>query len=181
MSVSPLSLTRPMYNLQNTFAFNFDTVGQDGQATSRSLAALIIIVQIFLDHFLDKVEKGRSYSEDQVEVYESLASKLTSQFKVEGRACIFRFICELQQHPIGRWTLAGHLLTLLFTPRVVEKDGDAELLKEYLVAQVLGEKENVDCGSLYGSCPFSVFNYFDSFPNTTSTAYTGEEENILVL
>ena len=57
----------------------------------------------------------RSLGDDQVGVYEAVADKLNTQFGLDGRACVLRFICELQQRHIGRYTMAGKILTALFT------------------------------------------------------------------
>lgn len=43
-----------------------------------------------------------------------------------------------------------------------------ELLKEYFTAQRLGLKDEVDCEAMYGTCPVSVFRYFDSLKNMTA-------------
>ncbi|XP_042213507.1 uncharacterized protein LOC121860421 [Homarus americanus] len=181
MSVGPFLLSRPVNSLQNTIVFPLMTAGMDGQETLRGFVNFLMPIHIIIDSFVEDLQLGRSYSEDQIGVYESLASRLTSQFRLEGRACILRFICELQQRPIGRWTLTGHLISLLFTPQVGKKDGDAEMLKEYLVAQILGKKNNFDCSSLYGSCPFSAFNYFEFIRNTTAALNSSGEENLQML
>lgn len=53
-----------------------------------------------------------------------------------------------------------------------------ELLKEYFTAQRLGLKEEVDCEAMYGTCPVSIFRYFDSLKNATA-AQDGSSEKKL--
>ncbi|XP_045107955.1 uncharacterized protein LOC123502769 isoform X2 [Portunus trituberculatus] len=67
----------------------------------------------------DEVRRGRSLAEEQVGVYEAVAQKLHTQFGLDGRACVLRFICELQQRRLGHSTVAGKVLTALFTYKIL--------------------------------------------------------------
>ncbi|XP_071523830.1 uncharacterized protein [Panulirus ornatus] len=175
MSVAPFLLPRPVYTLSNSLVLPI--VNQKQEETVLAFVSVVLPINILLDSFLLDVLDGRSYSEDLAGVYGVVSGRLAGQFGVDGQACILRFICQLQQRPIARWSLAGHLLTILFTPRLGGKDGDLDLLKEYLAAQILGRKENTDCISLYDTCPFSVFEYFDTLRNMTSV-FSARDQNM---
>ncbi|XP_045107954.1 uncharacterized protein LOC123502769 isoform X1 [Portunus trituberculatus] len=112
----------------------------------------------------DEVRRGRSLAEEQVGVYEAVAQKLHTQFGLDGRACVLRFICELQQRRLGHSTVAGKVLTALFTPHTLETEGQL-----YLAAKGLGHRKDAACASHYSSCPHSVFLYFETLRNLTIT------------
>ncbi|XP_042876246.1 uncharacterized protein LOC122255933 [Penaeus japonicus] len=179
MSVAPFVLTRPAYSLLNTLNFPITTTNPaTGVDTLRGFVSIVVPITILLDTLLEETTKGRSFSEDQSGVYQALERRISSNFGVDGRACILRFICELQRRPISEWTVAGQLLTVLFTPRLGGGNSDMELLKEYFTAQRLGLKEEVDCEAMYGTCPVSIFRYFDSLKNATA-AQDGSSEKKL--
>ncbi|CAL4139593.1 unnamed protein product, partial [Meganyctiphanes norvegica] len=76
-----------------------------------------------------------------------------SAMGVDGRACLLRLICEMQNNPIGRFTVIGELLSILFTP----KRGLNDFLHYYIEAEVKGS-EGADCRDEYPTCPFSLIN-----------------------
>ncbi|XP_050708575.1 uncharacterized protein LOC127005623 [Eriocheir sinensis] len=128
-----------------------------------AMTALVLPVGILLERFFDEIEKGRSLGEEQAGVYEAVAAKLV-EFGLDGRACVLRFICELQQRRLARSTVAGQLLGVLFTPRVGGQEGG-----HYLAAKGLGGRKGVVCASHYSSCPHSAFLYFEALRNLTTT------------
>ncbi|XP_071547987.1 uncharacterized protein [Panulirus ornatus] len=130
----------------------------DGNPSARLLPYASVTFFIILDALIDEYLKGRSYTDDQATIYRSLESKLSTTYGLEGRACLQRFICELQKFPIHDLTIVGELITAVFTPR---EDGRG-LLQDYREAQLLGQLDDPgSCSTSYAyACPFSVFNYF---------------------
>ncbi|XP_064101583.1 uncharacterized protein LOC135212116 [Macrobrachium nipponense] len=172
MSVAPFILTRPTYTLINSLILPIETVPADDltvEPTLRGYLTFLFPVSILLDALMDEAEDGRSLGEEQFGVYESIERRLSAEYGVDGRSCILRFICELQRRPISQWTVAGQLLTVLFTPSYGGKKEDLELLMKYRAAQMLGMKDEIDCSAIYNKCPFSVFYYFDAVQNVTSS------------
>ncbi|XP_069971360.1 uncharacterized protein [Penaeus vannamei] len=93
---------------------------------------------------------SRSLGEDQLNIFHSIEDSLAS-LGVDGRSCLLRLICELQGNAIGRYTVVGELLTLLFTP----KRGMNDFLHDYIEAEDAG-RDGGDCAARYQSCPFSL-------------------------
>ncbi|XP_063844731.1 uncharacterized protein LOC135091217 [Scylla paramamosain] len=166
MSVRLLNAAEPYLYIRNAFAFPLVGPPKKGDSdpvvlTSISLA---VTVGILLQYYLDAKVSGRSLAEEQVEVYEAVAEKLHTQFDLDGRACVLRFICELQQGQLGHSTVAGKILTVLFTPHTLKTKG-----QPYLAAKGLGRRKDAACASHYSSCPHSVFLYFETLRNLTTT------------
>ncbi|CAL4091598.1 unnamed protein product [Meganyctiphanes norvegica] len=88
-------------------------------------------------------------------------------YGINGQGCLLRFICELQKYPIKDFTIAGEILTSLFTPRS-DRNG---ALSAYREAEMLGQLDEEDiCWDHYGvQCPLSVFSFFDDGQNYTAS------------
>lgn len=52
--------------------------------------------------------------QDQFQIYKSIEGALQVA-GMDGKACLLRTICEIQQNQIGQYTLAGEFATLLLT------------------------------------------------------------------
>jgi len=95
---------------------------------------------------------ARSLGEDQLNIFHSIEGSL-SGMGVDGRSCLLRLICELQANSVGRFTVIGEILAVLFTP----KRGMNDFLHEYIEAEVTGT-EGKNCQEAYSTCPFSLIN-----------------------
>ncbi|XP_068203544.1 uncharacterized protein [Palaemon carinicauda] len=179
MSVAPFILTRPTYTLINSLILPIQSVPADdltAEPVLRGYLTFLFPVSILLDALMEEAEDGRSLGKEQFGVYKTIERRLSVEYGIDGRSCILRFICELQRRPISQWTVAGQLLTVLFTPSYGSKKEDQELLMEYRAAQMLGLKDEIDCGAIYNKCPISVFYYFDAVQNITSTLRSEEKQ-----
>jgi len=156
MSISEHILTRPFWEMQNSFTIPVVRESPTGRSEDRSLRSLVTFslpITIFLDTiFADLEATGRSIEDDQLNIFNSIESSL-SGIGVDGRSCLLRLICELQNNPIGQFTIIGELLSVLFTP----KRGLNDFLHDYLEAEVAG-RDGRDCANLYHTCPFSIMN-----------------------
>ncbi|XP_047481624.1 uncharacterized protein LOC125034027 [Penaeus chinensis] len=152
---SEFILSKPFWNVANTLVLPVlsDDNG-DGIPKLRSLVSLSLPITIFLDSILGEPPSAaggsRSLGEDQLNIFHSIEDSLAS-LGVDGRSCLLRLICELQGNAIGRYTVVGELLTLLFTP----KRGINDFLHDYIEAEDAG-RDGGDCASRYQACPFSL-------------------------
>jgi len=144
----------------------------DGSQPGRSLALVRIYLPLFF--LLDNIQAevlggglGRSGLEDQPSLFRTVEDLVTSHTGAPGHACVLRFICELQHHPLERWSLLGQLISVLFTPEY----GDKNQLLDYATSHRLGRRirDSRNCASHYGECPLSVFRYMEAFGNSTVT------------
>ncbi|XP_042856724.1 uncharacterized protein LOC122243286 [Penaeus japonicus] len=175
----PQIFTRPYLLIQNAvlFPINTDQNG-DGVPTPRVGPFVIVSTFILLDSLLEQYQLGRSYSDDQIDIYRSVEDRISSNYGLDGRGCVLRFICELQKYPIKDYTIFGELLSAVFTPRWndIEKEADSPM-HAYLRAQREGRAEDsASCRTRYGhQCPFSVFNFF----NSNEDAWAGDESEYM--
>ncbi|XP_076041933.1 uncharacterized protein LOC143025808 [Oratosquilla oratoria] len=130
---------------------------RDGEETPRKLIFLAFYFTFYLDSLMDQYAKGRSLSDDQLSLYSTLEERLASNYGIDGRACVLRFICELQKHSIRDFTVMGEIVTSLFQPR------EGSFLQEYRTARSIGLSVDSECSHHYYSCPISVFNLFYSY------------------
>ena len=56
----------------------------------------------------------RKIGEDQYTIFKSLERSLQTT-GIDGRACLLRTICEMQQVPFNHYSVMGEILTALFT------------------------------------------------------------------
>ncbi|XP_040564305.1 uncharacterized protein [Lepeophtheirus salmonis] len=94
----------------------------------------------------------RSLEEDQVSILSKLEEAITKG-GMNGRHCVLKAICELQETPIHEWSVLGEMISVLFRPK---KGYHSELL-DYKKAEKLGS-ETGKCWSHYPNCPISIFN-----------------------
>ncbi|XP_037794168.1 uncharacterized protein LOC119589645 [Penaeus monodon] len=163
----PQLFTRPYLLVQNAVLFPITTdQNGDGVPTTRVGPYLLVSTFIMLDSLLEQYQAGRSYSDDQIDIYRSVEERISNSYGVDGRGCVLRFICELQKYPIKDWTIFGELITTVFTPKWSGEENRTTRnpLQAYLQAQKEGRGGDGDsCRALYGlQCPFSVFNFFGS-------------------
>jgi len=158
--------TRRPYARQDAFGTE-QLFGQD-EPREVALVQLLLPIHIFLDALSAEIQtKGRSGLEDQPSLFRTVEDLVTSHTGAPGHACVLRFICELQHHPLERWSLLGQLISVLFTPEY----GDKNQLLDYATSHRLGRRirDSRDCASHYGECPLSVFRYMEAFGNSTVT------------
>lgn len=161
--------------MENSFEFPYEeAAARPGHSEAREvgLLNLLLPVHIFLDALAAELQAvaagaGRSGLEDQPSMFRALEGVITSHTGAPGHSCVLRFICELQHHPLERWSLLGQLISVLFTPQY----GDPTQLLDYATSHRLGRRIGHfdDCGSHYGDCPLSVFRYMEVFGNSTVT------------
>ncbi|XP_027227688.1 uncharacterized protein [Penaeus vannamei] len=162
MSVGTVSFSRPSLTIRNSVNTPIlSDADMDGTPTIRKVSILAFSVTILLDALKEEYGLGRSFSDDQAGIYRSLEDRISTSTGLDGRSCLLRFVCEMQRFPIREWTIAGEVITTLFTPR----EGKNELLQEYREAQWEGQQEGLPsssaCETYAVRCPFSVFNYFN--------------------
>jgi hypothetical protein len=56
----------------------------------------------------------RGFGDDQYQIYKSMEGILQAT-GIDGKACLLRTICEMQQNPIGDFTVVGEILTILLS------------------------------------------------------------------
>ncbi|XP_076040806.1 uncharacterized protein LOC143025231 [Oratosquilla oratoria] len=119
--------------------------------------AIAIVLRLSIDVYEvihpSRRRGGRSIQEDQFELFKQIEDNF-SGMGINGRSCVLKFICELQQQPFSSSSIFGEIFTIMFTPK---KGDDYTLLNAYLEAEARGQQEGFDCSSEYWRCPFSVF------------------------
>lgn len=78
---------------------------------------------------------------------------------IDGRACLLRAICEMQQNPLNHYSIMGEILTALHRP----KRAAGNLMQEYLEAEKLGQADAEFCITNYSGCPVSLFNMMRTY------------------
>ncbi|KAK3863471.1 hypothetical protein Pcinc_030776, partial [Petrolisthes cinctipes] len=119
-----------------------------------------------------------SLQEDQLDLFHQIERNIALS-GLDGRACVLRFICEMQIHSFSHNSIFGEMLNLLFTP----KPGDYNsILEDYVSAEMTGQNEaqrdnkpqhttkqqpdettTQTCAERYASCPVSVFKAFQRY------------------
>ncbi|XP_045606526.2 uncharacterized protein [Procambarus clarkii] len=173
----PGLFTRPYITISNQFGVPILTDSDGNGVPSIKLIPLAVISYvIILDALAREYKLGRKYRDDQRSIYRSLEEQIDTTFGLDGRACLLRFICDLQKYPIREWTIVGELITSVFTPL----DDEHDTMEDYRGAQMAGLLEEPEsCLINYGNkCPFSVFNYFrdlDDLEKNDLDLESGEE------
>ncbi|XP_065562334.1 uncharacterized protein LOC136028423 [Artemia franciscana] len=157
-------LIRPHWTATNSFSLPILSE-VNGKNTVRGSIGIAVPVLLFLDSLWDETaghfQSKRSIVEDQLQVFKT-AEMLLGAMGVDGKACLLRTICEIQNHPIGEISVVGAILTALLTP----KYGDDEFLRDYLEAERVGQLKDAtidSCGDNYPKCPMSLFNLFEDW------------------
>ncbi|XP_033231738.1 uncharacterized protein LOC117182743 [Belonocnema kinseyi] len=78
-----------------------------------------------------------------------------------GKACLLRVVCEAAETPFKEGTsLLGELLHVVFTPSTTFEEYEMYADREYHAAELIGQKANGMCKSLYPECLYSPLGYF---------------------
>ncbi|CAL4062340.1 unnamed protein product, partial [Meganyctiphanes norvegica] len=157
------TFNRPFLNVMSYVFVPLPTRTSDDVLQPYALLNAVIMLDTLLGDYLS----GRSLSEDKTTLYQSVSSQV-SKFGLDGPSCLQRFMCELQHHPIQDASVAGRLISTLFS---LNEDEAGQNLGKYHVAQQMGKEgahDNV-CQDAYAhECPFSVFNYFKTWDDHTN-------------
>ncbi|KAK4026968.1 Uncharacterized protein APZ42_017518 [Daphnia magna] len=173
-------LARPQWLIANQLTMPLITVADDGKKSLRGLVVVIVQFTIFLDTlFVEKAVQGqgRSMEQDQFQIYKSIEGALQVA-GMDGKACLLRTICEIQQNQIGQYTLAGEFATLLLTPKKGET-GFTGFLHDYLMAEKVGRSLNQSCSDSFPRCPLSLFEYFRSYGTSSAANDAANRDEIL--
>ncbi|XP_042860114.1 uncharacterized protein LOC122245977 isoform X2 [Penaeus japonicus] len=177
--INPSIIVKPLRPVWYTFAqVNLPLGSKDLDAVELAAAlAFVFRIQIMLyDVFNRSSKRGRSIQEDQLEVFRQIEDNISS-LGVDGRACVLRFICEMQTNSFSKASVFGELFTLLFTPK---PGGDYTVLKEYIAAEEEGRREAKDslrCAQRYQACPLSVFAALRRLRGDVSNGVSRADEN----
>lgn len=76
------------------------------------------------------------------------------KFGLNGKACLLRAICEVNQKPIRRFNIIGELLMLFLKPS--KSFRPERRLEEYLAAEKMGRQDK-NCKIFHEDCPKSFF------------------------
>ncbi|XP_076040818.1 uncharacterized protein LOC143025243 [Oratosquilla oratoria] len=164
MAVSPVSLKEYTWEMKNQFVLPFVTQNPITQeAVVKGFLGFAVPLILYFDALKKDFWEDRSLGRDQVTVYTVIEDNLSDTFGIDGKACLMRFICELQDRPLAGLSVLGELLAVVFNPEEEEND----LLEDYLEAKKLGNTSGVVCGNHFLECSISVFGYFESFKNVT--------------
>ncbi|KAB0797489.1 hypothetical protein PPYR_08482 [Photinus pyralis] len=102
-----------------------------------------------------KREKREEMFNDRAVAYAALESLMDRYYKIDGRACLLRSICEnaMQSLHSEENGVYGKIMHVLLTPNYGNRGINSGLNPLYLEAFTAG-KYGVDCISLYPSCPY---------------------------
>ncbi|KAI9563742.1 hypothetical protein GHT06_011206 [Daphnia sinensis] len=173
-------LSRPQWVIANQLTMPLITVADNGAKSVRGLVAVTVQFTIFLDTlFVEKAVhgQGRSMEQDQFQIYKSIEGALQVA-GMDGKACLLRTICEMQQNQLGQYTLAGEFATLLLTPKKGET-GFTGFLHDYLEAEKVGRSLNQSCSDSFPRCPLSLIEYFRSYGTNNSANNVAYRDDIL--
>ncbi|XP_037803812.1 uncharacterized protein LOC119598238 [Penaeus monodon] len=107
--------------------------------------------------------------EDQQAWALSWVEEVLSWQGLDGRACVQRFICELQHRTIHKYSVLGETMALLF--RMANSSSTNSVMAPYLEAEEKGQSISnwTECGALFPACPTSPFKLFGGKLNMTVT------------
>merc|ERR1712055_236181 len=108
----------------------------DGNKVSRAVIEFALPMTIFLDTIFDGNllgSSGRSAADEQSGIFKWMETAYGSA-GLDGKKCLLRTICEMQEYSIAEYSMFGELLSILLSPRKDEQS----LLDEYIVAEKLG-------------------------------------------
>ncbi|XP_046641362.1 uncharacterized protein LOC124326513 [Daphnia pulicaria] len=158
---SPLFIQGSNWAIENIIEVPMDSVLGDPAFVYVNVFSLIFRIVIQLERLFVKKKKTRSsrkIGEDQHAIFKSLERSLQTS-GIDGRACLLRAICEMQQVPFNHYSIMGEILTALFTP----KRGAGNMMQEYLEAEKLGQADAESCASAYYTCPVSLFKMMRTY------------------
>jgi len=85
---------------------------------------------------------------------------------LDGRTCVLRAVCEINETPISQFSFIGEIVTLLLTLKKEHKERN--FLKDYLEAETLGARGKDLCWKKYSTCPISILTLHSQFKNSAS-------------
>ena len=78
-----------------------------------------------------------------------------------GKACLLRVVCEAAETPFKEGHgLLGEVVHVVLTPSTTSEEYEMYADREYHAAELIGQKANGMCKSLYPECPYSPLDYF---------------------
>ncbi|GAB6030955.1 hypothetical protein CHUAL_007779 [Chamberlinius hualienensis] len=105
--------------------------------------------------FNSTASEERSLSDEQLDIFSTIEDTLQS-VGLDGKSCLLRAICEINENPYRDFTLIGEVIMLLLRPRHrVESRG---FLYDYYKAEDVGRRRG-KCWQTYYKCPLSI-KYF---------------------
>ncbi|KAI9563743.1 hypothetical protein GHT06_011207 [Daphnia sinensis] len=157
---SPLFIQGSNWAIENTIEVPVDSVLGDPAFVYVNVFSLIFRVVVQLERLFvkKKTRSSRKIGEDQHTIFKLLERSLQNT-GIDGRACLLRAICEMQQVPFNHYSLMGEILTALLTP----KRAAGNLMQEYLEAEKLGQADAEFCITNYSGCPVSLFNMMRTY------------------
>jgi len=117
----------------------------------------------------------RSLAEDQFDIFNSI-EKTVSGLGFNGKSCLLRTVCEMQQHKIAKNSMLGQLFTTLLTPQKTATDH----LHDYVEAEEFGKtnKTSSSCTEMYPECPVSLFNMFRKPPDNQKSGVPTHDNSL---
>jgi len=102
----------------------------------------------------------RSVATDQHNVLGAIAEAF-NKAGLDGKQCVLRAVCELEETPVKHWSIIGDMVTTLLQPK---RGDNTTLLEDYHRAQDIGAEsaangKDGDCWSFFPNCPLSLFNF----------------------
>ncbi|XP_057378787.1 uncharacterized protein LOC130700817 [Daphnia carinata] len=157
---SPLFIQGANWGIENTIEVPVDSVLGDPAFVYVNVFSLIFRVVVQLERLFvkKKTRSSRKIGEDQHTIFKLLEKSLQTT-GIDGRACLLRAICEMQQVPFNHYSIMGEILTALLTP----KRAAGNLMQEYLEAEKLGQADAEFCITNYSGCPVSLFKMMRAY------------------
>jgi len=127
----------------------------DLSAASGDISSLIAAGGRSMDNLLI-----RSVATDQHNVFSAIGEAF-NKAGLDGKQCVLRAVCELEETPVKHWSIIGDMVTTLLQPK---RGDNTTLLEEYHRAQDIGADSAAngnkgDCWSYFPNCPLSLFNF----------------------
>ncbi|XP_042894230.1 uncharacterized protein LOC122268051 [Penaeus japonicus] len=150
--------------------------GGDGFSLNSLLREWSLNEDDYDDYLDDDEEEDDDDDEDDLGTWEdqqawalSWVEEVLSWQGLNGRACVQRFVCELQHKTIHKYSVLGEAMSLLF--QMTNSSSTNSVIGPYLEAREKGQSVNdwTECGALFPSCPTSPFALFGGKFNRTVT------------
>jgi len=136
-------------------AAGIGALGRKKRAASGDISSLIAAGGRSMDNLLI-----RSVATDQHNVFSAIGEAF-NKAGLDGKQCVLRAVCELEETPVKHWSIIGDMVTTLLQPK---RGDNTTLLEDYHRAQDIGADSAAngnkgDCWSFYPNCPLSLFNF----------------------
>jgi len=157
---SPIFIQSSTWAIENIIETPVDTLLDDPAISYINVFSLIFrfVVQLEKLFVKKKGRNSRKLGDDQYNLFRSLEKSL-QRTGIDGKACLLRAICEMQQNPINHYSIMGEIATALLTP----KRAKGNFMKDYLDAEYAGQADSSSCSSLYHTCPVSLFDFMRTY------------------